>query len=377
MNVTTTSEMIGANIKAAREDAGLSLRELDGLIEEADRVDGLSYSAIQRIESGQRKVASHELAELAEVLGTTMSRLLGRRERSASLALAGRITEEVSAESLTALRQRVVEILESSDLLDRLSGPRIPAKIPSLPAVAASRAGGRSLAAAARVALGLGVAPIANLAELVESRFGAHVVHQPLGTGQHGFCVTGEGIAVIIVNSGDVWGRQRFTLAHELCHLIVGDLDSWELIDGRSNARPGEEGRADDFAAHFLTPDQGIQEMVGAKVLDKAGVMRVALAFGVSRETAANRLRDLGLISTSLCDAAKNASAGELAQRAGLAAAYEETLAKQNRTTPPGFLTERALDAFDQGEVGLGLVARVVGDEYFQDLRPQLLAKTK
>lgn len=67
---------IGELIKALREDAGLSVRDLA-------RASGVDSGIISRIENGkQRGLASQNLASVAQVLGTTADSLLREsRER--------------------------------------------------------------------------------------------------------------------------------------------------------------------------------------------------------------------------------------------------------------------------------------------------------
>ena len=56
---------IGRRIREARRDAGLTQREL------AERTADLDHTAVSKIETGRRRVASHELFDLAEALGVT------------------------------------------------------------------------------------------------------------------------------------------------------------------------------------------------------------------------------------------------------------------------------------------------------------------
>ncbi len=125
-------ETIGSRICAARQAAGLSQRELAERIARADRVDGLSPSALSRIESSRRRVASHELAELADVLGVSVDDLLGTRQRSAALVLAARVTRAAPADyRMVAGRAR--QILEADDLLSRIVPAGAPLSMPSIP----------------------------------------------------------------------------------------------------------------------------------------------------------------------------------------------------------------------------------------------------
>ena len=127
-----TETTVGERICAARRAAGLSQRDLAARITSADRVDGLSPSALSRIESGQRRVASHELADLADVLGVAVDDLLGTRKRSAALVLAARVTQ-VSPADFRMVAERARQVLEADDLLSRIVPAGAPLSMPSIP----------------------------------------------------------------------------------------------------------------------------------------------------------------------------------------------------------------------------------------------------
>lgn len=64
------------------------------------------------------------------------------------------------------------------------------------------------------------------------------------GVSRDGFTVRHNGRAVIVYNERSPRTRQRFTLAHELGHIILGHED-----DG-----PGSDAEADCFARNLLMP---------------------------------------------------------------------------------------------------------------------------
>jgi Zn-dependent peptidase ImmA (M78 family)/transcriptional regulator with XRE-family HTH domain len=363
--------MIGENVQGVRKERKLSLRALSDLIQERGVVEGLSYSALQRIETGKRKVASHELAELAEVLSTSIASLIGSRNRSASLALATRVSTQPTDGDLGAVKTRIVEVLEAQDLLGRLVAPLPKLAHLNLPSVPASRAGGRRLAELVREKLQLGMAPIADLAALVEEALGALVFKEPLPVGTSGFCAIDDDAAVILINSEDPVGRQSFTLAHELCHLIMRDVDTLEVVGQAHNANGPKEGRADDFAAHFLAPDDALRVALGGSAAGAGDVVRLAHRFSMSLEAMANRLRNLGLLAQT-ADADLRLGHRRLAELNGLMADFRAGENSRGSRTPSGRLTDLALSAFAAEQVGIGLVAAVTGERDLDQLRTVL-----
>lgn len=360
--------MIGEQVKEARKRRRLSLRALDAQIRERGIVDGLGYSALQRIEAGRRKVATHELAELATVLETSIASLLGARDRSASLNLAARVSDHPADDTLSAVKARVVEVLEAQDLLGRLVAP-LPGVTPlDLPNVQASRAGGRRLADVVRDKLNLGMAPISDLATLIEESLGALVFKEPLPSETSGFCAIDDDAAVILVNSEHTVGRQNFTLAHELCHLLMRDVDTLEVLSSVENTRTPKEDRADDFAAHFLAPSDALLAAVGPSGARAGDVVRLAHRFGVSLSAMGNRLRSLKLLAPGADDELRSGHR-RLAELNGLSADYNAQEARRGSRTPSTRLTDLVLTAFEAGQVGIGLVATVTGERDLDRLR--------
>ena len=356
-----TGATIGARICAARKAAGLSQRELAAQITAADRVDGLSPSALSRIESGQRRVASHELAELADVLGVNVEDLLGTRKRSAALVLAARVTQ-VSSAGLQQVADRARQVLEADDLLSRIVPPSAPLSMPAIlhDDVPVTKQGGRELAERARQALGLGDGPIGDLMALIEEHLGAHVLVEPLPSGVHGFCAVSPSAggvpaaAVIIVNGEDLSARRRFTLAHELCHLLAGDPVDVEVLSSLADKTPAEH-RADSFAANFLAPAEGVRRAVGPQRFDETLVTRLSRVFGMSHQAMTRRLEEVGSVRFLSSDHAR-----DVGLRAALLAGSEgETSSRR----PPVRLLDRALQAYEDGRIGVGLVADILGED--------------
>jgi len=361
--------MIGANIRKARAERSLSLRKLAQLIEARGVVDGLSYSAIQRIESGQRRVATFELAELAEVLNTSMAVLVGGRGRSAPLDLAARVANFPDEAVLGSVKRRAVEILEAQDLLGRLVAPLPPLKHVEIPSLPSTRTSGKRLAKLMRERLQLGSAPIADLASLIEESFAALVSTEPLPEGTSGFCAMDHDAGVILINGVESIGDQTFTLAHELCHLLLRDVDTVEILGPREGSTSGSEGRADEFAAHFLAPDEALRGAVSNGKADVRMVAQLAHRFSMSAETMASRLGTLGLLGSDFDLGATRRRLAEMSELVGEARSEERA---EGRRKPSRTLTALALSALEDGHVGIGLVSMVTGERDLDRLRKAL-----
>ncbi|HEX8073927.1 MAG TPA: ImmA/IrrE family metallo-endopeptidase [Thermoleophilaceae bacterium] len=98
----------------------------------------------------------------------------------------------------------------------------------------------------------------------------------------------------IVVNSGDTWGRQRFSLAHELKHLLDHPFQRTIYRDGRfGSAHWQAERAADYFAACLLMPKAWVKRLFYDEGLRDEFVL--ARRFQVSVQAMRYRLDQLGL----------------------------------------------------------------------------------
>ncbi|MBS3742339.1 MAG: ImmA/IrrE family metallo-endopeptidase [Candidatus Cloacimonetes bacterium] len=94
-------------------------------------------------------------------------------------------------------------------------------------------------------------------------------------------------IKFIIINSSQSKGRQNFTLAHELGHIILHDKNIFDLT--QENVKLEKE--ADFFATNFLMPEHLLKMEIGDfKKISKMDILMVSQRFRVSFEAALYRL---------------------------------------------------------------------------------------
>ncbi len=362
-----TREDLGLRIARARESAGLSQIEL------ARRV-GLSQSAVSRIEAGLRGVDSIELAEIARVLGVAVVDLLETRPLAQELRVAARAQGVADSAALERAIDRVVELVRLDDLLDELGlqdGLAVTSQLgPPRPGRAIEQ--GRELAREVRRRWDLGDDPLPDLFSLVEDRAGVGVLLEPLEGGLDGLCARTDDVALIVVDSSAFPGRQRFTAAHELCHLLLGE-GGLVLVDERISAQ-GEppEIRANAFASHFLMPREGIERYVGGRPVDERVAVELQFTFGVSLDALLWHLLNLELISEETRSTLSRRGAKALAYRCGYGSEWESQRAQRGLRRPPRPLTERALAAYERGSIGLEVVARLIGRDDVEAFRAEL-----
>lgn len=141
----------------------------------------------------------------------------------------------------------------------------------------------------------LGSDPIPNLAEFLEEK-GIKVLALPLIENVSGLVCkvhrhSGSDVPAIVLNKDHTGERQRFTLAHELAHLLL-DLSSG--VD--------EEKTSNRFAGAFLMPANILRAEVGKHrhSISLGELFQLKTIFGVSVAAITYRCKDLGIIDKAL-----------------------------------------------------------------------------
>ena len=105
----------------------------------------------------------------------------------------------------------------------------------------------------------------------------------------------------IIVNSKDHVFRQRFTVAHEIGHYILGHGPSDRNVQRKyTDEELNNEIRANQFAAELLVPEYKVKELWQKNNYDINDIEYIVedmvIFFAVSTSVIQNRLINLGLI---------------------------------------------------------------------------------
>lgn len=379
------AKALGVRIAALREARGMTGQEVGDAL-------GLSRSQVSKVEHGTRHLEVTELALLAETLEVSLAELLGI-ERSTSLALVGRLMAAPHPGDTLPSRRRMRQMLEAEATLVTATG--LPESRPtpsgrevleliSNAAVPSSRApwqDGESLAALVRSGLGLGRAPIANVADLAEQHFGLDVLAWPTGKGVSGLCAHGQGIAMMLVSTAFTRGHQRFTAAHELAHHLLRDPREIVIESDLYAVGNPMEKRANAFAAAFLMPTDGLRDMIAGRPIDETVLTSLMRLFGVSYSALLYRLASssVGLLGAEARDAWLQRPVSVVLRAANDPAPWELTTADEARRVPTR-LWRAAQAGYQSGRVGIGTLAALTDEEPEQlfvrlaadDIRPPI-----
>jgi Zn-dependent peptidase ImmA (M78 family)/DNA-binding XRE family transcriptional regulator len=276
--------MIGERMKQGRKAAGLSLRTL------AERV-GISAMAISKYETGKSTPSSGVLLSLAKALGVRTEYFF-RPVKVELQEVEYRKHSRLPAKALQQIEGDVIEQIERFLELEQLlpNGPVQAFKLPDdLPATISTLNDIENLAAKLRQAWSLGVDPIPVLTDMLEERGIMVFQSQAIRDDFDGMAAKVNGIPIVIVGSGWPGDRQRFTLAHELGHLV---------LSGRLVAELDEETASNRFAGAFLAPASEVRKELGERRtwLEPRELEALKKAYGLSMGAWMHRAKDLGIL---------------------------------------------------------------------------------
>lgn len=337
----------------------------------AERV-GLDKTKMSKSLAGVRRFSSLDLARIAEVGKVTVDWLV--TGTGSDLALAARVSESSSTEQAGAEAQRLAEQRTN---LDYLGYPQPWRPLPA-PDRGGYEATGYAFARAAWERLtAAGIQPgAADLPEVIEQQFGADVAAVDLGTSCDGLSVITDQVKLILVGRCRVPWRQRFTLAHELGHLLAGDDQGLHLdvdVFDRQHARRDSERQANAFATAFLMPEQVLRE-AGTRGFTAATFAQLSSSLRVSPSALAYRLQRLRLVDAYACNEFRSYSAKQVAQLADTATNLASDIATAQAARPPGLLVRDAFAAYTAAATTVEPYAQLVGADP-EELRASLEAE--
>jgi Zn-dependent peptidase ImmA (M78 family)/transcriptional regulator with XRE-family HTH domain len=273
--------MLNERIKSARTAAGMNLRTLAA---EA----GVSAMAVSKYERGVIRPSAPVLAAIAKALRVPPSYF----SDDAPLELKG--VEYRASRRMTPISKRMIHDEIREQLAVRREIEAIVPEIRSLAFAVPARQGRivsmdtiEDVAEALREEWGLGAQPISNLTNLLEAH-GVRVVHVSSTDGWFdGLSARVDDWPVVVVGANWPGDRQRFTLAHELGHLVLAD----RLKDGMD-----EERACHRFAGAFLAPQSAVKQLFVGRSVSPMELLLLKHEWGLSMGAWIFRLQDVGRI---------------------------------------------------------------------------------
>ncbi len=258
----------------ARQSRALSQSELAAKV-------AITQGMISKIEMGLKDVSDELLAKLCIELRYPRSFFFDPTDIYHAISyprmrkgINKRFTEKVNADlNITAVH--IQKLLESVEFVDN--------DIPYLDI--SEHESPEQIAKAIRILWRVPRGPIDNLTQLVESK-GIIVVKIEFPSEQFdGFSLwMGNGQFVIFINKKTPGDRYRFTLAHELGHIIMHRIPTLEM-----------DSEADRFAAELLMPKEDI--LYDLRILKLERLLFLKKRWKVSMQAIIYRAKELGTIN--------------------------------------------------------------------------------
>ncbi len=281
--------MLGERIQRARKAAGLSQEDLGQKL-------ALSKMTLSKFECGLQTPSSTQLIALAKAL-QVRSEYFFRPQRLDIGQVEYRKRTNTPKKLLNRIQADILEQAERwEELLSFYPQPPIaPFVLPDdLPVQISTLDDIETVAESVQSAWLLGRNPIPDMIDTLEAH-GLLVIVTDKDEDTKFDGLAGTVNHKPMVSVGRAWpgDRQRFTLAHELGHLVL----KGRLVEGLS-----EEKACNRFAGAFLLPRQAVLAHFGAhrSALEVQELHLLKHEFGISMGACLFRLRDCGVISQTL-----------------------------------------------------------------------------
>ncbi|MEX0615311.1 MAG: XRE family transcriptional regulator [Methylophaga sp.] len=283
--------MFGERLVRARKAAGLSMQAL------ATQV-GISANAIKKYEHGENMPSSANLLKIARTLNVRSEYFF----RPVKVELKGVEYRKHANTPQKLLNQINSDVLEQAErwkeLLDLYPDSVKPVpdfSVPNvLPGKISSAEDIEELANQVRASWSLGLNPISDMIDTLESH-GVMIIVTDIESKKKfdGLAGTIQKTPIVVISSYQPGDRQRFTLAHELGHLV---------LKGRLPEDMNEEKACNHFAGAFLLPRESLLQHLGnlRSAIEGRELFMLKHEFGISMMAVLIRSGQCGVISESL-----------------------------------------------------------------------------
>ena len=280
--------MFSERLKLARKRSGLSLRALSSAMGGV-----VSAQAVGKYERAEMMPSTTVAMALAEALEVPLSYLLSP-SRVFLESVEFRKLTSTKAKERAAVEGEVLDHVDRYLQVEEILGLDIAVQDgpDGAPYRITAVEDAEGAATSVRIAWNLGGGPIPDMTELLEER-GIKVFKWSLPGPVDGLScrvrrVRGDDVPVVVCSTGKSFERQRFTIAHELGHLV---------LDIPSTVK--EERACQRFAGALLVPGDELIREVGRRRLNFgfAELIEIKHMFGISATALVMRMRDLGIIT--------------------------------------------------------------------------------
>lgn len=276
--------MIGENIKRYRTFKGISLRKFGELV-------GMSQTAIMKYEQNILKPDGEKLIKFAEILECSVKDLLKDNSKRKIIDINFRKRQSLSGKKLELLKEVIYNKVNNYlDVLELNNIERIKLKKYNVSSFLDAEKAADEFRKNNKIN---DIIPLVNLCNIIEN-LGISIVivdnSKEIFKGFDGVSEVVDGFPFICIASDINYFRQRFTLAHELGHLILN-------IDNKLD----EEKICNEFASALLLPKKAMKIEFGENrnSISNREYEIVREEYEVSIKAIIYRLNKCGIISSN------------------------------------------------------------------------------
>lgn len=208
-----------------------------------------------------------------------------------------------------------------------------------------------------------------DIEKLIETLEDYTLIYCTMSENISGLCIKDENNKIIAVNSSLSKGRQRFTIAHELCHLLFHEDGCYVCLKDFTNKVNDYEIEANYFASYFLAPYdsfKGIYEKYMNLTKDKLETLIVLENyFAISHHCALIRLKQEGYISSEEYDSFLTISPARKAYELGFS---NEIYKPTNINKTIGKYVKLANELYNKEKISTGKYEELLLDAFREDL---------
>lgn len=345
-------------VRATMTDLRLSNRQF------AERI-GLDEDKLSKSLNGIRRFSPLELATISEVSGKSTDWFLTGAEPR-HMGLAARANPAAADEIQQVHESLAARFTNAQEVLVGLGRARTPAPLPQMNLTGRFVGEGQAMAAWASTHISEEVL-LGSSREFIfalEDTFFVDVATvSELPAGCDGLSFQDESFRLILLAATANWTRKRFTLAHELGHILWGDASDRILPE---SVNPGSETdylekRANAFAGAFLMPEESILAAIAGHEVDEHLFHHLVMTFKVSPSAMAARLAQLGQITKNEAASYRNLSTQQSADALGRAVESVTESAEASLNLPPSNMIMEFASAYIAREVGAKPLVSLTG----------------
>jgi Zn-dependent peptidase ImmA (M78 family) len=219
--------------------------------------------------------------------------------------------------------------------------------------------------------LGLSAFEPIDIVKVLQEDEDVSFIYRPFESGISGMFLRLGSTQVIVINTSRTLGHQRFTVAHEYCHLSYDrGMTGRVCVAAKYQQDVRQEQEADRFAANLLMPAEAIAIRIVKRTQNKRelsidDVVALEQHFGVSHAAMLIRLRELNHISDNQYHKLKSIPITQTAKVLG----YSPNLyLPTNETNLVSSYAEKAKRALETGRISEGRYRQLLLEAGLADL---------